>query len=238
MSAQELQQIKGIGPKYAQALIQGGVTDLQTLAASAPEDLEAIVQAPAWRADYADWVRQAQALIEEKTSVESEAEPFPGLSDEERAELAALVAELNQLAADLHRAVPEYLPPAYTPSAMFDLLRDNLGRFAPERVKDLREILDGLTLDDFKDVETWKGKWFTLNYLVQLEASERTAGLRERLGGLPGVSTLQDLREMLADTPPREFLNPETWKGLLYVAKYEAENLAQDVKRRVLGEEE
>ncbi|NOX63884.1 MAG: helix-hairpin-helix domain-containing protein [Chloroflexi bacterium] len=240
MSTHELQKVRGIGPKYAEALVNGGVTDLKTLAASSPEALEAVVQAPAWRADYADWVRQAQALVEsaELTTLPDEAAQFTGLSKAERAELEALVAELNQLAANLHKIVPDYAPPPYTPSGMSDLLRNNLDRFTPERVKDLREILDGLTVDDFRDVETWKGMWFTLNYLVRLEANERTKGLRARLGELPGVSTLQDLREMLADTPRQEFLNPQTWKGALFVAKYEAENLAQGVKRRVFGEGE
>ncbi len=133
---------------------------------------------------------------------------------------------------------PQFQPPPYTPQRMKNLLAENLDRFAPETVKSLQESLEGTTLEDFKDFETWKGVWFTINYLVKLEASERGHALAERLARLPGVSTLADLKEMLKDTPPEEFLNPETWKGVWFLVNYELKQVAGGVKARLLGESE
>ncbi len=156
----------------------------------------------------------------------------------DQAELKSLLAELNELTEELNRLVPDFSPPPYSSQGMIDLLQGNLDRFTPEAVKDMQASLDGTSLDDFKDIETWKGMWFTLNYLVQLEASERISSLSQRLSGLPGVSTLSDLKEMLADTPPEEFLNIDTWKGIWFIANYELRNQAQNIKLRLLGSDD
>ncbi len=153
----------------------------------------------------------------------------------DRSELESLLAELNELTEELNQLVPDYSPPPYSSQGMLDLLQGNLDRFTPEAVKDLQSSLEGSSLDDFKDLETWKGMWFTLNYLVQLEASERVSGLTQCLSGLPGVSTLSDLKEMLADTPPEEFLKVDTWKGIWFIANYELRNQAQSIRTRLLG---
>ncbi len=264
MSIQELQTIKGIGPKYARQLADAGILTLEDLATATPEQLQAIVQARGALARYDDWIRQAQERLQEKareasaptqeeTGLESEPpapvqleetepQPAPAQPGEEtaaelQAELQDLVAELNQLAEELRHLAPQFQPPPYTPRRMKALLTENLDRLAPETIKSLQESLEGTTLEDFKDFETWKGVWFTINYLVKLEAAERSQSLRERLTHLPGVSTLADLKEMLQDTPPEEFLNPETWKGVWFLINYELKHTAGELKRRVLGEE-
>lgn len=161
--------------------------------------------------------------------------PAPETGAVDQAELKSLLAELNELTGELNKLVPDYSPPPYSSQGMIDLLQGNLNRFTPEAVKDIQASLDGTSLDDFKDIETWKGLWFTLNYLVQLEASERVSGLTQCLSGLPGISTLSDLKEMLADTPPGEFLKIDTWKGIWFIANYELRNQAQSIKLRLLG---
>lgn len=239
----ELQQIKGIGPKYAQKLADAGIVTLQDLAAATPEQLHEIIQARGGLARYEDWIQQAQQLTgagEEPSPPEAETpEAVPSAEMEDvRAELQDLVKELNELAAELKRVAPQFQPPPYTPQRMKKLLAENLDRFAPETVKSLQESLEGTTIEDFKDFETWKGVWFTINYLIKLEASERGQALAERLARLPGVSTLADLKEMLQDTPPEEFLNPETWKGVWFVINYELKQVAGGLKQRLLGESE
>ncbi len=160
-------------------------------------------------------------------------EPSVGIPD--HAELRSLLVELNELTEELNKLVPDYSPPEYSSQGMLDLLKVNLDRLTPETVKDLQASLEGTSLEDFRDIETWKGMWFTLNYLVKLEASERTDCLAQRLSGLPGVSTITDLKEMLADTPPEEFLKVDTWKGIWFIANYELQNQAQNIKARFLG---
>lgn len=226
MSTQELQKVKGIGSKYAGLLYDAGITDLKTLAASTPEQLHDIIQAKGGLARYDNWVQQARDFVSMQDETPEQ--------DEIQAQLKDLVEELNDLAAQLKQIEPHFQPPPYTPQRMKTVLTENLDRFTPEAVRSLQDSLDGTSIEDFKDIETWKGVWFTINYLIKLEATERSSALAEHLADLPGVSTLADLKEMLKDTPPEEFLNPETWKGVWFVINYELRDVARSFKKRVL----
>jgi hypothetical protein len=156
--------------------------------------------------------------------------------------LRELAHELNALAAELQRLVPDYAAPPFSAQALRNLWQHALERLAPAQrlqiLSDLRASFEGTSLEDFKDFETWKGLWFTLNYLVTGEAGRRKDWLMERLQRLPGIGTAAGLKEMLADTPPEEFLKPETWKGLWIIAHYELQTQAAALKRRLLGSEE
>jgi hypothetical protein len=168
--------------------------------------------------------------------------PEAAPSADETTALRELARELNELAAELQRLVPEYAAPPFSPQALRNLLHHALERLAPGQrlqvLADLRASFEGTSLEDFKDFETWKGLWFTLNYLVTSEASRRKDWLMERLQRLPGIGAAAGLKEMLADTPPEEFLKPETWKGLWFIAHYELQTQAAALKRRLLGGEE
>lgn len=157
------------------------------------------------------------------------------------AELKQLAAELNALALDLQKLTPDYAPPAYSPQGLRHLLDQLLDRLAPESrrqvLNNLREMMESTPIDEFRDVETWKGMWYTLNYLVSTEAATRRDWLMERLARLPGMETLSGVREMIASTPPQEFLNPETWKGIWFIVNYEVQNQAASLRRRFLGGE-
>ena len=181
------------------------------------------------------YVHQNYAATTTPTTESDDGAPAPETEAVDQTELKSLLAELNELTEELNRLVPDYSPPPYSSQGMLALLQGNLDRFTPEAVKDLQSSLEGSSLDDFKDIETWKGMWFTLNYLVQLEASERASRLTQCLSGLPGVSTVSDLKEMLADTPPEEFLKVDTWKGIWFIANYELRNQAQSIRARLLG---
>ena len=158
------------------------------------------------------------------------------------AELKQLAAELNVLAQDLQKLIPDYSPPAYSPQGLRHLLDQLLDRLAPETrrqvMQNLREMVESTPIDEFRDVETWKGMWFTLNYLVSTEAATRRDWLMERLARLPGMETVSGVREMIASTPPQEFLNPETWKGIWFIVNYEVQNQAASLRRRLRGGEE
>ncbi len=232
MSVQELQKIKGIGPKFAQKLVAAGIDSLEDLANSDPEQLAEIIQARGALARYEDWIRQARDLLSSPASATTESVTA---SVQVQAELDDLVRELNELAAQLKQMEPHFQPPSYSPKRMKRLLFENLDRFTPETIKGLQESLEGTRIEDFKDIETWKGVWFTLNYLIKLEASERGQGVVQRISRLPGVSTLADLKEMLQDTPPEEFLDPETWKGVWFLVNYELREVASGLKKRAQG---
>lgn len=58
----DLTRLVGIGPAFAGRLRAGGITTFAALAASTPDALAELVQAPDWRRpDYANWIEQARA---------------------------------------------------------------------------------------------------------------------------------------------------------------------------------
>ncbi len=58
--ADDLAAIKGIGPKYAAQLSAAGITSFTALAATPPDRLAQIIQAPDWRkTDYGAWTAEA-----------------------------------------------------------------------------------------------------------------------------------------------------------------------------------
>ena len=65
IEADDLTQVKGIGPKYAVSLNAAGITTYAALAYTSPDRLKEIVDAPAWRqVDYPAWIVEARALAE------------------------------------------------------------------------------------------------------------------------------------------------------------------------------
>lgn len=160
----------------------------------------------------------------------------------ERAELQQLAAELNTLAEDLRRFSPEFSPPPYSPQALRNLLNQVLDRLAPgermEILSNVRSSLESVSVDDLKDIETWKGLWFTLNYLVSTEASKRKDWVVEKLSHMPGMTMAAGLKDAIASTPPEEFLKPDTWKGIWFVVNYELQNQASTIKKRLFGSAE
>ena len=65
IEADDLTQVKGIGPKYAASLNAAGITTYAALAHTSPDRLREIVDAPAWRqVDYPAWIVEARALAE------------------------------------------------------------------------------------------------------------------------------------------------------------------------------
>lgn len=177
--------------------------------------------------------------IHARSSVSAAAAPAPAVVMVDRAELQQLAAELNALAEDLRRFSPEFSPPPYSPQALRNLLSQLLERLAPserrEILNSIRSTVEGVSVDDLKDVETWKGLWFTLNYLVSTEATKRMDWVMEKLSHMPGLSMAAGLKDAIASTPPEEFLKPETWKGMWFVVNYELQNQASSLKRRLLG---
>lgn len=59
----DLTRVNGIGPVFAQQLVEAQITTFAALAASTPESLAAAIDVPDWRRpDFEAWIRQAQQL--------------------------------------------------------------------------------------------------------------------------------------------------------------------------------
>ena len=160
----------------------------------------------------------------------------------EKADFDMLVGELNSLAEELQNSYPSYTPPEFSPSGMIALIKRNLDKFTPdmqfEIVSELKRNLEGTSPKDLIDPDTWKGMWYILNYTAQAQSSAALEKIVNRLSGLPGMALLTDLKGNLEGTSPKEFLDPETWKGMFLIMNYSARATVGDLKRKLMGSDD
>jgi hypothetical protein len=181
--------------------------------------------------------------IEDEPVVDS-GPPTGGDSDQSRvqANFEILAAELNALASEIQASIPDYVPPVFTPDGLAALVKSNLDKFTPdmqiEILSDLRRNLEGTSPRDLIDPDTWKGLWYILNYTVQAQSAAMIENVYGRLAALPGVALLSDLKGNLAGTSPKEFLDPDTWKGMWLIMNYSVQATVADLKRKLDGEDE
>lgn len=169
----------------------------------------------------------------------SPATAAPGL---DREEFRQLVAELNALAEQLRALDARFSPPPLTLDELGRLLQKNIYRFTPQAQREiidtLRSSFAGTTRQDLVNPETWKGFWYVLNYMAQNQKQEALAKLNRQLERIPGFALLGDLAAGLKDAQPSDFLEPDTWKGLYYILNYSAKTQIEEMKKRILGQEE
>lgn len=181
--------------------------------------------------------RPAPATPDAKAKPASKAKP-----DAARSQLEMLVTQLNLLADELQKLTPGFVPPPFTPRGMMDLVESSMDKLDPRAedslLAELRRNLEGTSPKDLIDPETYKGLWYVLHYMAQARTVEVRSQLFTRLSSLPGASVVQELAHNLEGTSPKDFLDPETWKGTLLVINYTLMGAARDFKRRLLGEEE
>lgn len=162
-----------------------------------------------------------------------------------------IVGQLNQVAAKLHAQTPNFVPPPFSPTELLRLVRENVNRFTPDVVNDLRASLEGATAEDFKDPETWKGMWFILTYTAKEESKSLLSKATSTIAGLPGVSQglnllsqmpgaslVSDISGMLEGASASDFLDRETWAGMWFILNHSLQHEASEMKRRVWGDEE
>ncbi len=172
-----------------------------------------------------------------RTQPAKSAAPQPTPAQKE--EFDQLLAELNRLAEELRRLQPEYSPPPFTPQAFLSLLKENIGRFTPsvqmDILQELQRNLQGASPKDLIDPDTWKGLWVIMNCMVQAETSSMREKLVKRLESLPGTALILDLGRNLRGTSPKEFLEPDTWKGMWYILNHTAQLQLQEMRRKLMG---
>ena len=121
------------------------------------------------------------------------------------------------------------------------LFRENIDRFTPDiqrgLLREIQESLQGATPKDMLDPATWKGMVYLLSYSLQNESTVLRQRLNHYLIKVPGGETLVSMQDMLEGASPTDMLDPDTWKGMWYLVNYSMQTQAQDVKRRLLGED-
>ncbi len=178
--------------------------------------------------------KKAEVTAETVTSTQ----PIVAMTAQQSAELDRLIAELNGLAEELRRTV-KYTPPPFSPTAMATLLKENVGKLAPNLqvpiIGELMQNLEGTTPEDLLNPDTWKGMWYILNYSAQAQSEQLKNSLTEKLAAIPGASILFELKNSFEGAKPSDFLDINTWKGVAYILDHTLRTQAKEMKKKLLG---
>ncbi len=149
-----------------------------------------------------------------------------------------LVDNANRVADAIRTQSPDYEPPRYTPQAMLALLQSNLEKLIPDItvLQQLKANFEGTKPEDLLDPETWKGLWYTLNYLAQAEARNTLEKLVVQMEKLPGGEGVIGFLRNFEGTTPKDLLDIETWKGAWFILNHTARLQAEELKKKVFGE--
>lgn len=186
-----------------------------------------------------------ETVVDDAAAPPDSDEPTP----EQRHQFEATIAEINRLAKKLQEMVPGYTPPAFSPTELARLLKENMTRFTPEMrldiLRDLQAGLSGPSAKDLLDLDTWKGLWYLLNYSAESQSRTLFSDMRQVVGSLPGMgllaslpgaSTVSEVMNMLEGSSPRDFMDVDTWKGIWYIVNYSLKYEVDEMRKRITGE--
>lgn len=165
-----------------------------------------------------------------------------------------LLAELDELVADLKTAVPQTTASPYSPLQLLTYLRQNLSKFTPEIQLGILESFEGMTREDLMDIETWKGLGYMLNYSARFQANQLREKMNEQLPKPLQPDTMlnfiktnidrftpdvaKGIMDSLQGATREDLMDPETWKGLWYMLNYSIQFQADQLKQKFIGETE
>jgi len=171
---------------------------------------------------------------------------------EEDGRLQALVSELDGLLSELKTTLPESNQSPYSPLHLLTLVRENLMQLTPDVQSGILESFQGMTVEDLKDLETWKGMAYMLNYSARFQANQVKDKLNEQLPKPLKPDTLiglmkqsfdrfapelaKDLYNNFQGTSKEDWMDPDTWKGMWYMINYSLQFQADQFKQRMRGE--
>ena len=176
-----------------------------------------------------------------------------GTPDLER--MQELIDELDDVVTGLKQSFPdEATSSPYNPLRLATMLRDNLSKLPPDIQVDILENFEGMSREDLMDIETWKGVAYMTTYSAKFQAGQVVGKVDSRLPEpLQSGSVLslfkrtfdrfmpeigKDILNNFEGATPEDFLDPDTWKGLWYMLDYSLRFQADQLKQRVLGDED
>jgi hypothetical protein len=192
----------------------------------------------------------------ESVAVVEETAVSPAASDENLARMSQLVDELDMLVTELKGVFVENgrSSAIYTPARLAALLRDSLGKLPIDVQNGVLENFEGMTKEDLMDPDTWKGLAYMMSYSARFQAEQVVDSVDNRLpermqsrrlfGRVRArvsrhtPDTVKELFATFEDASLDDFLDPDTWKGLWFMMDYAVRDQLDQVKGRVLGEED
>jgi len=148
----------------------------------------------------------------------------------------------------------ERLPDPIKPDTVYENVRGGVDRVTPEIARNMADTLEGASREDLIDPDTWKGLAYMLAYSAQFQAGETKNTLNERLPESVKPDTLygffknnldrftpevaKEIVSMFEGATREDLLDIDTWKGVWYMLSYSLQFQAEQIKLRVVGEEE
>ena len=173
--------------------------------------------------------------------------------------LEGLVDELDGLVSDLKTTLGKEAKPRDAsisdyPLRMLTLIRDMADRLAPDVQLGMLESFEGMTVEDAMDLDTWKGMAYMLSYSARFQAEQARDKMNESLPEPLQPNTMMRFvkgnvdrfapevaKELLANfegATKEDLLDPDTWKGVWYMMNYSLQFQAEQMKQRLLNEDE
>ena len=150
-----------------------------------------------------------------------------------------IVGDLNKVVDDLKNRAPNFVPPAFSPQRLAEMLKENVDRVSVDSklVKDLQEQVEGKSAQDFLERETWEGLWYVLNYSLQ-ERSEslRTTvseTLNEQLTALRNSEAVAGFQKNVKIESAQDLLSADTWKSVFNIASETLQAQAAALRERM-----
>lgn len=186
---------------------------------------------------------------------------YNAMSTDETAELRALVESLNAQVAELQQQLADRTDEGgnqYSPVRLLILVRDSAQRLTPDMQLDVLRNFEGMSTDDLRDIETWKGLAYMMTYSARFQAGQmrdRMAGTINQVVPEPvqpgrlwqvgkrGLDRLTpDIAKQILSTfegaTREDLLDPDTWKGVWYMINYSLQFQAEQLKQHLMGTEQ
>ncbi len=195
-----------------------------------------------------------QPVIEESADGGADQTKTEAIADMPATQLGRLLAELDGLVDALRSTFPDTSQAPYTPVRMLALVRSSVARYTPDVQISVLEQFQDMTREDLMDLETWKGLAYMIAYSAQFQAGQTKDKLNEQMpqplkpdsifamikGGLERITP--DIAKQIAGSfegaSKEDLLDLDTWKGVWYMLNYSLQFQAEQIKLRLMGDEE
>ena len=145
-----------------------------------------------------------------------------------------LIQEIDALIRELGAQLPGDEIRDIKPATVLRLFNQTIGRRLPRAqsslFSDLERNLEDAGFADFVDPELLRGMAQLAYYSLQAQAATVRDPVIDRIMDFPGADLLAELRHNLSGTTVRDLVDPDTWKGLWYIAAYTVQTKLQELR--------
>lgn len=177
--------------------------------------------------------------------------------------LRQVIDELNDVLLRLQAIIPgatalRSTSASYSPQSIMLTIRDNFNRLTPDMQLDVLRNLQGMSAEDFMDIDTWKGMGYMVTYSARFQATQtfdKVSGLVNQVVPEPlqprrfwnfGWRTVDRITPDFAkqitatfrDATFSDLTDIDTWKGVAYMLTYSIQFQIEQLRDRLIAMED